>query len=88
MQIFPNIDKSKLDNFYKNIGVNVKNYRIKKDISQLELAISIGHKSTSFLSNCENYKNKEHFNLEHLYLIADVLDVDICNLIKSEVDNV
>jgi transcriptional regulator with XRE-family HTH domain len=87
MQIFPNIDKSKLDNFYKNIGVNVKKYRIKKNISQLELAISIGHKSTSFLSNCENYKNKEHFNLEHLYLIADVLDVDICNLIKSEVDN-
>ena len=88
MQIFPNIDKSKLDNFYKNIGLNVKKYRIKKNISQLELAISIGHKSTSFLSNCENYKNKEHFNLEHLYLIADVLDVDICNLIKSEVDNV
>ena len=58
MQIFPNIDKSKLDNFYKNIGLNVKKYRIKKNISQLELAISIGHKSTSFLSNCENYKNK------------------------------
>jgi len=87
MQIFPNIDKSKLDDFYKNIGINVKKYRIKKNVSQLELAISIGHKSTSFLSNCENYKNKEHFNLEHLYLIADVLDVDICNLIKSEVDN-
>ena len=87
MQIFPNIDKSKLDNFYKNIGVNVKKYRIEKNISQLELAISIGHKSTSFLSNCENYKNKEHFNLEHLYLISDVLDVDICDLIKREVDN-
>ena len=87
MQIFPNIDKGKLDNFYKSIGINVKKCRIKKSVSQLELAISIGHKSTSFLSNCENYKNKEHFNLEHLYLIADVLDVDICNLIKSEVDN-
>ena len=87
MQIFPNIDKSKLDTFYKHIGSNVKEYRIKKNVSQLELAISIGHKSTSFLSNCENYKNKEHFNLEHLYLIADVLNVDICNLIKSEVKN-
>lgn len=87
MQIFPNIDKSKLDDFYKNIGINVKKYRIEKNVSQLELAISIGHKSTSFLSNCENYKNREHFNLEHLYLISDVLDVDICNLIKSEVDN-
>ncbi len=87
MQIFPNIDKSKLDDFYKNIGVNVKRCRIEKNISQLELAISIGHKSTSFLSNCENYKNKEHFNLEHLYLIADVLDIDICSFIKNEVEN-
>jgi DNA-binding XRE family transcriptional regulator len=48
MQIFPNIDKSKLDDFYKNIGINVKKYRIEKNVSQLELAISIGHKSTSF----------------------------------------
>jgi hypothetical protein len=32
MQIFPNIDKSKLDDFYKNIGVNVKKYRIEKNV--------------------------------------------------------
>ena len=88
MQVFPDIDKSKLDNFYKTIGENVKNYRTEKDISQLELAISIGHKSTSFLSNCENYKNKEHFNLEHLYLIADVLKIDMCKLINCENKNV
>ena len=85
MQIFPDIDKSMLDDFYKKIGINVKNKRIEKNISQLELAISIGHKSTSFLSNCENYKNSEHFNLEHLYLIANVLKIDICDLIKSEI---
>ena len=87
MPIFPEIDKSKLEIFYKHIGENVKKCRIEKDISQLELAISIGHKSTSFLSNCENYKNKEHFNLEHLYLIADVLEVNICSLINNEIKN-
>ena len=85
--IFPNIDKSKLDLFYKNIGRNVRNHRLKKNISQLELAISIGHKSTSFLSNCENYKNKEHFNIEHLYLISDVLNIDICELVKQDAMN-
>lgn len=87
MQVFPDIDKSKLDDFYINIGNNVKNYRIEKNISQLELAISIGHKSTSFLSNCENYKYKEHFNLEHLFLIAHVLEIDICDLIKGQTHN-
>ena len=88
MQVFPDIDKSKLDDFYKTIGENVKIYRTQKNISQLELAISIGHKSTSFLSNCENYKNKEHFNLEHLYLIANVLKIDMCKLINCENKNV
>jgi len=83
MQIFPNIDKSKLDDFYKNIGVNVKKYRTQKNMSQLELSINIGHKSISFLSNCENYKNKVHFNLEHLFLIAGVLDIDICQLMET-----
>lgn len=87
MPIFPDIDKSKLDDFYRTIGENVKKSRIEKNVSQLELAISIGHKSTSFLSNCENYKNNEHFNLEHLFLIANVLNIDICQLIKNDASN-
>ena len=81
--IFPDIDKTKIDDFYKKIGENVKKCRAEKGVSQLTLAILIGHKTTSFLSNCENYKNKEHFNLEHLFLIANVLEVDMAELIKS-----
>jgi transcriptional regulator with XRE-family HTH domain len=75
--IFPIVDKSDLDEFYKIIGQNVRSIRQEKKVSQLELALSIGHRGTAFLSNCENYKNKEHFNLEHLFLIAGVLKVDI-----------
>jgi len=83
LQVFPDINKDELDTFYINIGKNVRKLRSEKGFSQLELAISIGHKSTSFLSNCENYKFKEHFNLEHLYLISKVLEVDICKLIHT-----
>ncbi len=81
-KVFPNVNREKIDAFYKKIGQNVKKAREKRGMSQLELAILIGHRTTSFLSNCENYKNKNHFNLEHLYLIADVLKVDIVDLIK------
>ena len=87
MNIFPKIEQQAIDDFYIQIGKNVKKNREKVGYSQLELAISIGHKSTSFLSNCENYKNKEHFNLEHLYLIADVLKVSICELIIGSNNN-
>jgi ribosome-binding protein aMBF1 (putative translation factor) len=80
--IFPNIDRVKIEEFHKKVGQNVKKYRMKKGMSQLELSIFIGHKSPSFISNCENYKNKEHFNLEHLFLISDVLDVNMALLIE------
>lgn len=81
--IFPDIDKSKLEDFYKLIGKNVKRIRQEKGLSQLELAIMIGQKSTSFYSNCENYKNREHFNLEHLFLIANTLNVDLSEFFKD-----
>jgi len=37
----------------------------------------MGHKSTSLLSGAEIYYNKQHFSLEHLAIIAYVLDEDI-----------
>ena len=82
--IFPTIDKSKIAEFHKAVGKNVKKAREEKGMSQLELAIMIGHKSPSFISNCENNKNREHFNLEHLFLIANVLEVDMAKLIEFE----
>ena len=81
--IFPDIDKSKLEDFYKLIGKNVKRIRQEKNLSQLELAIKKKKKSTSFYSNCENYKNKEHFNLEHLFLISNTLNVDLSEFFKE-----
>jgi len=59
--IFPTVDKSKIAEFHKQIGTNVKKAREEKGMSQLELAILIGHRSSSFISNCENSKNGEHF---------------------------
>jgi len=83
--IFPTIDKSKIAEFHKQVGINVKKAREEKRMSQLELAILIGHRSPSFISNCENNKNGEHFNLEHLFLISDVLEVEVCELLKTGV---
>ena len=73
--------ESDLDEFYKSIGKNVAKHRQEKDVSQLELAQAIGHKSTTIISLAEISKTKR-FNLEHLYKIAKYLDVDICDLIE------
>jgi len=50
---------------------------------QLDLVLEMGLKSTSFYSKCENSKNNHHFNLEHIYKIALILNVEIAELFKG-----
>ena len=66
-----------INDFYKIIGKNVKRIREEKGISQLNLAMAIGHKSVGVISNCELCLQNKHFNIEQLIKIADVLDVNI-----------
>jgi len=80
---FSNSTKEEINNFYKIVSNNVKNYRLKKGFSQEKLALDIGIKSIAFYSNCENNKYDKHFNLEHLYKISKSLNVPLENLIKE-----
>ncbi len=72
-----------IDKFYMQIGANVKKYRVKKGYSQLQLALALNHKSVGLVSQAELYLKKQHFNLEHLYKIAYILECDIQNLIPT-----
>lgn len=78
------IDDNQMSAIYKQIGQNVKSARKAKNISQLTLALAIGHKAVGTVSMAELGINNKHFNIEHLVKIADVLEVDICELIKYE----
>ena len=72
-----------INDFHKIIGLNVKRLRKERNLSQLDLAHKIGHKSVSIISCAEiNHKNN-HFNIEHLLKIAYVLEVDICEFFKN-----
>ena len=75
-------DMSEIDELYKHIGQNVAKIRKSKNISQLDLALSIGLKSVGLISVAEIYHNTKHFNIEHLHKIAKVLEVDICEFFK------
>jgi len=74
--------ENEIKEFYKKIAINVKKKRIEKGFSQLDLALEIGIKSVAFYSNCENLRYGKHFNLEHLYKISKVLNIDICEFFK------
>ena len=77
---FCNISQKEIQEFYSTISKNIKNFRMQKGLSQLELALEIGIKSVAFYSNCENCKYGKHFNLEHIYKISKALDMNFCDL--------
>ena len=67
----------RVENAHKIIGQNVKKAREKAGLTQLQLALAIGHKSVSLVSCAEIYHKKQHFNIEHLLKIAAVLGVSV-----------
>jgi len=72
-----------ISTYYANIAANVKAARLAQHVSQMELAYSIGHQTVSTIAKIEAGLENKHYNIEHLYKISKVLNVDICNLIKQ-----
>ncbi len=59
------------------VSSNVKKYREKKGLTQLQLALEIGMSGSAYLGRAEIRKDNHRFNLVHLAKISKVLDVDI-----------
>jgi len=74
---FIEYNEEEIEFFYKRISTNVKKIRESKNISQLDMALTIGHKAASFYGKAELCREGKHFNIEHLYKLAKALDVDI-----------
>ena len=77
------IDNDKMLKIYKQIGSNVKRIRKEKNVSQLALALAMGHKAVGTVSMAELCIQNKHFNIEHLVKIAEILDVDICEFFEG-----
>jgi len=71
------VTKSELDDYFRTISANVKRIRLEKAMSQLEVALSIGQKSSGFYANAENYAHDKKFNLEHLYKLSKLFEIDV-----------
>lgn len=78
MDYISNIPDDQMLKLHKSIAAKVKEIRLEKKRTQLDLALSIGMKSASFLGNVENgCKNGKHYSIEHLYKLAKELECDI-----------
>ena len=80
---FIEFSEDEIKKFHLKIVANIKRIRKMKKISQLDLALTIGHKSVSTIAKIEANLENKHYNIEHLYKISKVLDVDICEFFKE-----
>jgi transcriptional regulator with XRE-family HTH domain len=74
--------EKEIHSFKQMVSNNIKKIRQEKKLSQLEVALSIGQKSSGFYANAENNLHDKHFNLVHLYKIAKLFQVDISEFFK------
>ncbi|MDO9267038.1 MAG: helix-turn-helix transcriptional regulator [Sulfurimonas sp.] len=72
-----------IENFYLKIGENVKRVRKEKNISQMQLALAIGHNSVGHVAKAELCKYDKHFSLEQLYKISRILKVSLHELLPE-----
>ena len=76
------ISDEEIINLYKTIGANVKQFRKEKEITQLDLALAIGYKSVSSIAKAESLIENKHFNIEQIYKISKVLNIQIAEFFK------
>ena len=74
------IDEEDFKLVQNQISENVKKLRKEKNITQEELALNIGHSSSSMISKIEANLENKHYNIKQLYLISKVLDVPFSKL--------
>lgn len=75
--------EDEIQEFHHKISQNIKKYRKEKNLSQLDLALELGLKNSSFISHAENTKVlTHHYSLEHLYKISKILDIELHKLIE------
>ena len=72
-----------IQKFHRIISDNIKRIRKEKNITQLDLALTIGHKSMSTIGKIEAGLENKHYNVEQLYKISKALEVDICEFFKK-----
>ena len=93
LDIFREFTDEEIQNLHKTIGRNVAKARKDFGMSQLDLGLSIGHKSATVVTKAEIGLENKHFSIEHLYRIACILNVPLesffqdippCITIKTE----
>jgi len=76
------MDHTQYHEYFIELGLNIKYYRVKLGYTQQELADKV-YLSKQQISRIESPNSSSITKLDTLYAIAEALDVDICQLLPS-----
>ena len=79
--------EDEVSDIYKRIGLKVKALRESRKMTQLDLSLEMGYKSVSLVSAAELSADNKHFNIEHLYKISKILDVEMSYFFEDIASN-
>ncbi len=68
----------------KNIGLNIRKYRLKKDVSQEALAFSAGI-HPAYIGRLE--RGEKCPTIDTLYKICEALEISVCEILNFKNDN-
>lgn len=77
------VDTATIMKLHMLIANNVKKIRKQKNFTQLDLALTIGHKSMSTIGKIESGLEKKHYNVEQLFKISKALNVSIYDFFEG-----
>lgn len=77
------VDTATIKKLHIQIANNVKEIRKQKNFTQLDLALTIGHKSMSTIGKIESGLENKHYNIEQLFKISKALNVNICDFFEG-----
>ncbi len=69
--------------FLDAVVLNVKNARIKRNISQLKLANILNFSSPNYIAEIETRKHGVSYNLLHLCKIAEAFEMEVVDFIPT-----
>ena len=76
------ITEEETEKFHKKISENLRKIRLNKNLTQLDVSLALGLSNPSFITNAESSKSSKRFNLNQLYKLSIIFDVDLCEFFK------
>ena len=76
------ITEEETDKFHQKVSENVRKIRLNKNLTQLDVSLALGLSNPSFVTNAESLKSSKRFNLNQLYKLSIIFDVDLCEFFK------